>query len=84
MPDHEPETTPVEHDFVLVLTGPSTISRELEDALFEAGCSDATISARAGRVYLTFSRLGPSINDAILSAIQDVRRANFGADVVDS
>lgn len=47
-----------EHDFVLALTGVSELSQEQEDALFEAGCDDATISIRSGRVFLSFSR-GP-------------------------
>src|SRR5262245_33166912 len=45
-----------EHDFVLILDGISDLAPAMEDALYEAGCDDATISVRAGRVYLTFSR----------------------------
>jgi hypothetical protein len=71
-----------EHDFTLVLTGVAELTPEREDALFEAGCDDATISIRSGRVYLTFSRHAPSLTDAILSAIRDVRNAGIGADVL--
>jgi len=78
----EPHTSPVEHDFVLVLTGVSGLAPGVEDALFDAGCDDATVSVRSGRVYLTFSRLGTSIKDAILRAIQNVRDAKIGADVL--
>ena len=45
-----------EYDFALVLSGITELTPEVQDALFEAGCEDATISVRAGRVYLTFSR----------------------------
>jgi len=78
----EPHTCQTEYDFVLVLTDGVALTPSTEDALFNAGCDDATASMRSGRVYLTFSRLGPTIKDAILSAIQDVRRADVGADVL--
>lgn len=71
-----------EYDFVLVLTDGVTLTAEVENALFEAGCDDATISVRSGRVYLTFSRRSSSILAAILSAIQQIRRADIGADVL--
>lgn len=71
-----------EHDFTLVLTGVSELNAKVEDALFGAGCDDATISLRSGRIYLTFSRTASSLKQAILSAIQDVRSAGLGADVL--
>jgi len=78
----EPHTCQTEYDFVLVLTDGIELTPAIEDALFNAGCDDATASMRSGRVYLTFSRLGASIKDAILRAVQDVRRAGVGADVL--
>jgi hypothetical protein len=74
--------TEAEHDFVLVLTGIKVLNRQVEDALFEAGCDDATISLRFGAIYLTFSRVAPTLKEAILSAVRDVRRAQIGADVL--
>ncbi|SRR6266851_3005572 len=71
-----------EHDFALVLTGITEVTSEMEDALFEAGCDDATLSVRFGRVYLTFTRTAPTLKDAILSAIRDVKKARVGADVL--
>jgi hypothetical protein len=68
-----------EHDFILVLDGVTAITREIEDALFEAGCDDATISSRSGRLFVSFTRTGPSLLEAILSAIQDVEKAQIGA-----
>ncbi len=64
-----------EYDFTLLLDGVSEIDAELEDALFEAGCSDATISMRFGRVYLMFTRNATSMKDAVLSSIHNVRDA---------
>lgn len=60
------------HTFTLVLARPSEITREFEDVLFEAGCSDAALGQRNGVVYLEFDREAPSFLDAVLSAIRDV------------
>jgi hypothetical protein len=58
-----------EHDFTLLLDGANTVTREIEDAIFNAGCDDATIGLRFGRLFLTFSRTAPSLREAIVSAI---------------
>jgi hypothetical protein len=71
-----------EHDFVLILGDITDLTTEAEDSLFEAGCDDATISVRAGRVFLTFTRSAPTMKEAILSAIRAVQRANIGARVL--
>jgi hypothetical protein len=71
-----------EYDFVLVLDGLSEVSPSTEDALFEAGCDDCTISIRSGRVFLTFTRVARSVEAAIVTAIADVRRASIGAAVL--
>ena len=72
-----------EFDFTLVLSGVDDLTEAVEDALFEAGCDDATLAVRHGRIYMTFSRLAPSLDEAILSAICDVRRAKgIKADVL--
>jgi len=78
-------TTPkpeIEYDFTLLLDRVDEITSELECALYTAGCDDATISVRLGRMYLTFSRGGDSLKDAIISAIMDVRASGLGATVV--
>lgn len=50
-----PETL-AEYDFTLELTGVGELTPAVADALFEAGCDDATLSSRGGRVYLAFTR----------------------------
>ena len=55
-----------EFDFTLLLEGIDEINEEIEGSLFEAGCDDCTISARFGRVYLTFSRSAESFKDCLL------------------
>ena len=78
----KPAKSKGEHDFTLVLSGITAESAGVEDALFEAGCDDATLSFRMGRPVLTFSRAADSLKDAILSAISDVRSAGIGANVL--
>jgi len=66
-----------EYDFTLLFDGVSEITDDIERSLFEAGCDDATLSMRSGRLYLTFSRRAQSMKDAIASAMNDVRKANI-------
>jgi hypothetical protein len=71
-----------DHEFTLVIDGIPGLTSETFDALFEAGCDDATMSSRDGVVSLAFGRTAASMKDAVISAIQDVQRANIGARVV--
>jgi hypothetical protein len=79
--DRGPEME-TEHEFTLVLDGISELTPEIFDALFEAGCDDATMSSRDGVVSLDFGRDAPTMKEAIVSAIRDVQKANVGARVV--
>ena len=71
-----------EYDFALILGGVTELTSSVEDALFNVGCSDATLSMQYGLLYLEFSRTAKSLEDAIISAINDVRKANIGAEVL--
>ena len=71
-----------EFDFTLILTGITDFTDDQVDALFEAGCDDATVAQREGRVYITFSREAESAIAAVLSAIGDIRKAAIGASVL--
>ena len=76
------ESIKYEHDFVLILAGIPELTDDVANALFEAGCDDATPSSRAGRISLSFAREERSLKRAILSAIRDVKRAGIGAEVM--
>jgi len=71
-----------EYDFALILGGVTELTSSVEDALFNVGCDDATVSMQYGLLYLEFSRSATSLEDAIISAINDVRKANIGAEVL--
>ena len=70
-----------DHEFTLVLTGIPELTSQVLDALFEAGCDDATPSIQGGVVRLDFDRQAATLKDAILSAIRNVRDAKIDADV---
>jgi hypothetical protein len=54
------------------------------DALFEAGCDDATIGVGSpGSIALDFAREAASAEEAVRSAIADVRTAIPGAELVE-
>jgi hypothetical protein len=76
------QNCPREYDFALIVKGVPQLNESTEDALFESGCDDATLSIQYGRLYMEFSRSAASLKDAILSAIRDVRKAGIGAEVL--
>lgn len=62
-----------EYNFELTINGELTDA--VLDALFEAGCDDATFSAKDGRITAEFDREGPTLFDTVISAIEDVESA---------
>ena len=68
--------------FTLVYNGPSELTQELEDAIFEAGCDDALLGIVAGQMTLDFHRKAPSFQEALTSAIADVGRAGLSYPLV--
>lgn len=71
-----------EYDFSLVIDGVPELDEKVMDALYEAGCDDATFSIQHGHLYAEFSREAESIEKAILTAINDVHKAQVGAAVL--
>lgn len=63
--------------FTLIYSGPTELTQELEDAIFEAGCDDALLGIVEGRLILDFSRKAPSLREALFSAINDVERTGL-------
>ena len=71
-----------EHDFAPILEGIGDLTDDVMNRLFDAGCDDATFSMRYGLVFAEFSRPAESYRAAVLSAIQNVRGADVGAEVL--
>jgi len=62
-------------NFLFVIDGLDAAADDLEARLYEAGCSDALIGVRKGVVTLDFDREAKNFAQALVSAIDDVRRA---------
>ena len=61
--------------FSIVASGLDPQADDFEDRFWEAGCDDATISFRKGRIIVEFKREAKDFVHAILSAYADVRKA---------
>ena len=70
------------HSFTLFLQGLDVSSDEHIEALYEAGCDDATFGSRDGTPYAIFDRETDSFSDALHSAIHDVLQALPQAQIV--
>jgi hypothetical protein len=80
-----PRKTETEYEFNLVLTGPEELldlPESIMDAFFEAAGGDLTPGVSCGVPYVGCTRSAPTMKDAILSAIADVRKVGRGIDVV--
>ncbi len=60
--------------FTLIVEGADLRSRPVVDALFEAGCDDATIGSVDETHYIDFDREAVSLGEALLSAVRDVEK----------
>jgi len=65
------------HEFRLIMAGMSDVSMDDADALYEAGCSDATFGSCEGVAFGDFDREAETLEEAIRSAIADVQKAGF-------
>ena len=59
-------------NFTLTLSGVTSKTPDLEDALYTAHCDDALICFYGTAVYLEFDRESRSLEQAVLSAIHDI------------
>lgn len=63
------------YEFTLILAEALELTEELADALFAAGCDDGTPGTCHGVFSIDFHREAMSLEDAIRSAIEDVKTA---------
>jgi hypothetical protein len=77
----------MKHDFVLrfKLAEDGADADDLVERLGEAGCNDAVVGiGRPGRVALKFTREADSAQQALISALEDVRRAVPDAELIEA
>ena len=65
-------------DFTVIFAEFFELTPELADALFAAGCDDGTPGTANGVLFVDFHREAATLEDAIRSAIEDVRTAGYG------
>lgn len=72
------------HEFRIIVGDTTDLSFEEADRLYEAGCDDATFGGSNGVVCGTFHREAGDLEQAIRSAVADVRKAGFTVARVES
>ena len=60
-------------EFTLVATGLDPQADDFEARFFESGCDDATLSFQKGHILVDFAREASSLEEAVLSAIENVQ-----------
>lgn len=65
------------YEFTLILSGPLELTEEIADELFEAGCDDGTPGTCDGVFSIDFHRDASSLEEAIRSAIANVKSAGY-------
>ncbi len=63
------------YDFTVILSSPPELTEAISDALFEAGCDDGTPGMAGGVVLIDFHRRANSLEEAIRSAMANVKSA---------
>ena len=65
------------YDFTLIFAQPLELTDDLADALFAVGCDDGTPGTCNGVFSIDFHREAATLEEAIRSAIEDVRIAGY-------
>ncbi len=63
------------YEFTIIASGLNSRADDFEDRLYEAGCSDATISFQRGAIIIAFAREAKDFAHAVISAFEDVQKA---------
>lgn len=71
------------YEFTLILKEPLELTEDIADALFEAGCDDGTPGTCAGVFLIDFHREAESLEQAIRSAILNVKSAGYQVERVE-
>ena len=72
-----------EFKFLLTIEGADVLSDVAQEALYGAGCNDATFGISDGVQTAEFDRDAPDFSQAVASAISQIESAVAGAKVID-
>jgi len=73
----------VKYEFTLILTGSLELTEEIADQLFEAGCDDGSPGTSEGVFSIDFHRSANTLEEAINSAIANVKSAGYQVERVE-
>lgn len=62
-------------EFAIIASSLDRNADDFESRFYDAGCDDATVAFQKGRIILDFAREAETAEDAIVSAIENVRAA---------
>ena len=65
------------YEFKLILSDGMELTEDVAEALFEAGCDDGTPGTSEGVFLIDFHREAKSLEEAIQSAIANVKSAGY-------
>ena len=71
------------YEFTLVLSGSPDLTEEMAEKLFTAGCDDGTPGVCDGVFSIDFYREARSLEEAIRSAITDVKSVGYPVERVE-
>lgn len=71
------------YEFSLILKGPLELTEDIADELFAAGCDDGTPGTCEGVFSIDFHREAESLEQAIHSAIRNVKAAGYQVERVE-
>ena len=71
------------YEFTLILKGSLELTEDVADGLFEAGCDDGMPGTCEGVFSIDFHREADSLEDAIRSAIANVKVAGHAVERVE-
>ena len=66
-----------QYDFTLIFVDSPELTPYLADALFAAGCDDGTPGTANGAFCIDFHRKAATLEEAVRSAIENVRTAGY-------
>jgi predicted DNA-binding transcriptional regulator AlpA len=70
-------------EFSIIASGLDPAADDFESRFYDNGCDDATVSFQKGHIIIDFAREAISIEDAIASAVENVRAAGATVDRVE-
>lgn len=70
-------------EFSIIASGLDPEADDFESRFFDAGCDDATVAFQKGHIIVDFAREAESMDDAITSAMANVRAAGAQVDRIE-